>query len=128
MVIHKNAFKVWVCAAWLSVGLGAFAQPNVGIVNGVPVPAALLDQVVKNNTRQDIQDSAELRQAIRNELLIREVLAQEAVKRGLDRSEEAKNQLWLLRQNFLAELLLADHMEKNHISTCLLYTSDAADD
>jgi peptidyl-prolyl cis-trans isomerase C len=116
MMIHKNAFKAWVCAAWLSVGLGAFAQPNVGIVNGVPVPAALLDQVVKNNTRQDIQDSAELRQAIRNELLIREVLAQEAVKRGLDRSEEAKNQLWLLRQNFLAELLLADHMEKNPIS------------
>lgn len=115
-MLQKKAWKRLICAAWLTLGTGAFAQSNVGTVNGVPVPAALLEQVVKNNTRQDIQDSAELRQAIRNELLIREVLAQEAVKRGLDRSEEAKNQLWLLRQNFLAELLLAEHMEKNPIS------------
>ena len=117
MRVHQKVWQWWVCSAGVAVCLGASAQSNVGIVNGVPVPAALLEQVVKNNTRQDIQDTVELRQAIRNELLIREVLAQEAVKRGLDRSEEARNQLLLLRQNFLAELLLADHMEKNPIST-----------
>jgi peptidyl-prolyl cis-trans isomerase C len=116
MRIHTIARKAWVFAVSMAVGIGAIAQSNVGVVNGVPVPAAMLEQVVKNNTRQDIQESAELRQAIRNELLIREVLAQEAVKRGLDRSEEAKNQWLLLRQNFLAELLLSDYMEKNPIS------------
>ncbi len=116
MKVQKQGWKLVICAAWLTVGLVAYAQQNVGTVNGVSVSAALLEQVVKNNTRQDMPDSAELRQAIRNELLIREVLAQEAVKRGLDRSEEAKNQLLLLRQNFLAELLVADHMEKNPIS------------
>ena len=94
----------------------AMAQSTVGTVNGVAVPAALLEQVVKNNSKQDIKDSAELRQVIRNELIIREVLAQEAVKRGLDKTEEAKNQLILLRQNFLAELLLTEYMEKNPIS------------
>lgn len=95
----------------------AAAQPAVGSVNGVVVPGALLEQIVKNNARQDIQDTPELRQAIRNELLLREVMAQEAVKRGLDKTPESQNQLLLLRQNLLAELLLSDHLEKNPISS-----------
>lgn len=95
---------------------GVAAQPTVGSVNGVVVPGALLEQVIKNNARQDIQDTPELRQVIRKELLLREVMAQEAVKKGLDQTPEAKNQLLLLRQNFLAELLLSDYTEKTPIS------------
>ena len=69
------AWKSWVCTAWMLVLLGANAQSHVGIVNGVTVPAALLEQVVKNNERLGIQVSAELKQKIREELLIREMLA-----------------------------------------------------
>jgi peptidyl-prolyl cis-trans isomerase C len=117
MMHQPVAWKSWVCTAWMLVLLGANAQSHVGIVNGVTVPAALLEQVVKNNERLGIQVSAELKQKIREELLIREMLAQEAVRRGLDRTQEAQNQLLLLRQNYLVESLLSDLMEKNPIST-----------
>ena len=115
-MVRKNLAPWAIAVALIVMPQWAMAQSTVGTVNGVTVPAALLEQVVKNNSKQDIKDSAELRQVIRNELIIREVLAQEAVKRGLDKTEEAKNQLILLRQNFLAELLLTDYMEKNPIS------------
>lgn len=64
------------------------AQLAVATVNGVTVPATLLEQVVRNNAKQDITDTPELRQLIRNELILREVLSQEATRRGLDKTEE----------------------------------------
>lgn len=113
---QKKITKWAICTALIAMAQVVCAQSAVATVNGVEVPAALLEQVVKNNTRQDIKDTIELRQVIRNELIIREVLSQEAIKRGLDRTDESKYQLILLRQNFLAELLMADYSEKNPIS------------
>jgi peptidyl-prolyl cis-trans isomerase C len=113
---QKKIAKWAISTALIAMAQAVCAQSAVATVNGVEVPAALLEQVVKNNTRQDIKDTIELRQVIRNELIIREVLSQEASKRGLDRTEESKYQLILLRQNFLAELLMADYSEKNPIS------------
>lgn len=113
---QKKIAKWAIGTALIAMAQAVCAQSAVATVNGVEVPAALLEQVVKNNKRQDIKDTIELRQVIRNELIIREVLSQEAIKRGLDQTEESKYQLILLRQNFLAELLMADYSEKNPIS------------
>lgn len=113
----NSKVKKWLLVALLGGACQvATAQPAVATVNGVSVPAALLEHVVRNNAKQDIKDTSELRQVIRNELIIREVLSQEATRRGLDKTEEAKNQLFLLRQNYLTELLMADHLEKNPVS------------
>ena len=49
------------------------AQSVVATVNGVAIPAALLEQIVKNNANQDVKDTPELRQMIRNELIVREI-------------------------------------------------------
>jgi peptidyl-prolyl cis-trans isomerase C len=115
MMLYSKFFKT---AALLGLmGMAhAHAQSVVATVNGVAIPSALLEQIVKNNANQDVKDTPELRQVIRNELIVRELLVQEAIKSGLDQSEEAKTQLILLRQNYLAELLLADHLKKNPIS------------
>jgi peptidyl-prolyl cis-trans isomerase C len=109
--------KTWLMGAlFWGVCQVAYAQLAVATVNGVTVPATLLEQVVRNNAKQDITDTPELRQLIRNELILREVLSQEATRRGLDKTEEAKNQLTLLRQNYLVELLMNDHLGKNPVS------------
>ena len=94
----------------------AQAQTVLATVNGVAVPSTLLDLVVQNNANQDVKDSPELRLVIRNELILREVLSQEAAKMGLDQGEDFKTQLFLLRQNYLAELLIADHLKKNPVN------------
>lgn len=116
MMTQQTLSKWGASVALILLSKGGFAQPTIATVNDVAVPAVLLEQVVKNNARQDIQDTPELRQVIRNELILREVLSQEAIKKGLDKTDAAKNQWLLLRQNFLAELLISDYLEKNPVS------------
>lgn len=102
----------------LSCSLGAWAQEkipagNFAVVNSVPLSNGLLDQVLKNNAAQGVKESPELRNLVRSELIGRAALSQEAIKQGLDRQETIQLQLELLKQNFLAEALIANQMAKN---------------
>jgi len=114
-MLLKSFFKFSLLVGMLAFGQ-AQAQTVLATVNGVAVPSTLLDLVVQNNANQDVKDSPELRLVIRNELILREVLSQEAAKMGLDQGEDFKTQLFLLRQNYLAELLIADHLKKNPVN------------
>jgi peptidyl-prolyl cis-trans isomerase C len=102
-----------------STGLPAGA---VATVNGAVISKAEVDRVIARNKAQGREDTPELRAAIKDELIAREVLAQEAVKQKLDRSVEGKLQLNLARQNVLVELLLADHLSKNPITDAAIRT------
>ncbi|NDF45235.1 MAG: hypothetical protein EB125_05985 [Betaproteobacteria bacterium] len=57
--------------------LGAMAT-----VNGVVLPVKRLDQLVQVNGSQGRQDTAQLRTALKAELIARELLLQEAQRRG----------------------------------------------
>ena len=96
---------------------GAFAT-----VNGVPVPQFLIDTNVKVNVAQGQRDSPELRQVIQDELINREILAQESARLGLDKTNEAQAQWAQVRQTFLVELLLNDYMARNPIPEATLKT------
>lgn len=85
-------------------------------VNGVAIPSALLENNVKLNVSQGQKDSPELRNALKEELISRELVSQDAQKRNLDKTEEAKDQLAQIRQNFLIELALGDYLKKNPIT------------
>lgn len=108
----------------LTFGLSAQAQTTVdkvptgsfAVVNSVPLSNSLLEQIVKNNAAQGVKDSPELRNVIRGELIGRAVLSQEAVKIGLDKQDSSLAQLELIKQNFLAEMLLAEHLSKNPLT------------
>lgn len=96
---------------------GAFAT-----VNGVAVPQSLIDTNVKVNIAQGQKDSPELRQVIQDELVNREILAQESARLGLDKTTEAQAQWAQVRQTFLVELLLNDYMARNPITDATLKT------
>ena len=96
---------------------GAFAT-----VNGVPVPQSLIDTNVKVNVAQGQKDSPELRQVIQDELVNREILAQESARLGLDKTTEAQAQWAQVRQTFLVELLLNDYMARNPIPEATVKT------
>lgn len=96
---------------------GAFAT-----VNGVPVPQSLVDTNVKVNVAQGQKDSPELRQVIQDELVNREILAQESTRLGLDKTTEAQAQWAQVRQTFLVELLLNDYIARNPIPDATLKT------
>ncbi|MEN6586580.1 MAG: peptidyl-prolyl cis-trans isomerase [Sulfuricella sp.] len=56
--------------------------PAAARVNGIPIPMARFDDALRLAIAQGKPDTPELRTAIRNQLIAREVFRQEAVKRG----------------------------------------------
>lgn len=75
-------------------------------VNGVVIPKALLDFTLKGVVERGQTESAFLFKEVREELINLELLAQEALRRGLDRSAEAQSQLYQAHQQVLSKLLM----------------------
>ena len=97
------------------VALPSFAQ-NVATVNGKPIPAAKVDQVVKQVVAQGkATDSPQLRDAIKKDLIGREVLIQEADKQGIGNRPEVKNAIDNARQSIIINAMLADYVKKNPV-------------
>lgn len=89
--------------------------PNgvIATVNGTAIPQSLLDQSVQASQKQGQKDSPELRQAIKNELIGREVVAQEAIRLNLDKTPTAQQQFAQLKQNFLIDLAVIDYLNQH---------------
>lgn len=90
----------------------ADAPKPLATVNGVKLGTELLDVLVSNALAQGATDSVDLRNRLRNELIAREVLAQEARKQGLDKEPAIKAQMALQQNAFLSEVLVAKQSEK----------------
>ncbi|NNG25799.1 peptidylprolyl isomerase [Telluria aromaticivorans] len=97
------------------VAAPAFAQ-NVATVNGKPIPAAKVDQMVKQVVAQGrATDSPQLRDAIKKDLIGREVLIQEADKQGVGGRADVKAAIDNARQSIIINAMLADYVKKNPI-------------
>src|SRR5665647_545000 len=108
-------------ALGLCGGLPAYAESKLpsgvtATVNGAAVSSLFYEQIIKANIAQGAKDTPEMRQVIKDEVIAREVLAQESIRLGLDKTPQAMDQLALFRQNYLVDLLLKDHAEKNPVA------------
>lgn len=103
------------CGLVLAMATATQAQ-NLAVVNGVPVPSSRADQLFQEyNARQPVpkEHHERLRSEIRNELINREVLAQEAKRQGLQTSKEYKELLDMARQTILVKMLFKKFQEEN---------------
>lgn len=98
-------------AAWAQLPTGAVAS-----VNGVTLSQSTLDKLVQTGTAQGQKDTPQLRQNIKADLIARELLLQEANRRGLDKREGVQQALATLQQNFMVDLLINDHLSQNPIA------------
>jgi peptidyl-prolyl cis-trans isomerase C len=97
------------------VAAPVFAQ-NIATVNGKSIPSAKVDQIVKQVVAQGKQaDSPQLREAIKKDLIGREVLIQEADKQGFATRPEVKAALENARQSIIINAMLADYVKKNPV-------------
>jgi peptidyl-prolyl cis-trans isomerase C len=101
-------------ALFVSAALPAMAQ-NLAVVNGKPVPSSRADIMVKQMAAQGQQDTPELRAMVKDELINREILIQEADKLGLGTQADVKAQVEIARQSILIRALVADFLKKNPI-------------
>jgi peptidyl-prolyl cis-trans isomerase C len=96
----------------------AKAAPSAGkiVVNGVNIPQARFDAMAKELESQGHADSPERTQAIKEELINREVLAQAAKKRGIDKEPDVQMQMEMARQAVLVRALFENEMKAHPIS------------
>ena len=92
--------------------LAAQAQ-NVAIVNGKAVPKARLTTLMQQASRAGQPIAPEMEARARDEVVLREIFAQEAEKKGIAATPDFKAQLELLRQTVLIRELFADYQKKH---------------
>ncbi len=112
----KTATVVALSLAGALVILASHAEDsaNIAVVNGVPISQARMDYVIKAQLQQGQQkDTPEFRQQVRDVLITREVLAQEAIKKGLDKTPEVQTQLDMAKQEFLIRAYFDDFIKNN---------------
>jgi peptidyl-prolyl cis-trans isomerase C len=109
----KNT-RYWVLLAACAAA-PAFAQ-NIAVVNGTPIPKSRADALVQQLVAQGQQDSPHLEQAVREELINREILMQEAARRGLPSRPDVKAQVAVAQQTVVLRALIEDFVKTNQPS------------
>ena len=101
-------------AALLAAAPALWAQ-NAAVVNNKPIPKAKVDEFVQALVAQGRPDTPELRAAVREELIARELFVQEAERKGLARNADVQRQLDAARQQILIQALVRDYVKSNPI-------------
>jgi peptidyl-prolyl cis-trans isomerase C len=97
--------------------VGAVQAQNVAVVNGKPVPKSRVDTLMIQATRGGQQPvTPEIEARVRDEVVLREIFAQEAEKRGIPATADYRTQLELARQTILIRGLFEDFRKKNPVT------------
>jgi peptidyl-prolyl cis-trans isomerase C len=94
------------------VAAPAFAQ-NVAVVNGTAIPKSRADALISQLVKQGQQDTPQLHQAVRDELVNREILMQEAVREGVPSRPDVKAQVAVAQQTVVLRAMIEDFAAKN---------------
>ncbi len=94
----------------------AAAKDAVARVNGVPVPKARMEAMLQQQQARGTPVNEQTRAMVRDELVNREIVAQEAVKTGLAKSSEVQTQIDLARQEILVGAYIREWLRKHPIT------------
>jgi peptidyl-prolyl cis-trans isomerase C len=106
-----SASLIALTAAFATAPASAADKP-VATVNGKTIPASRAELRLANLIAQGRENSPELQAAVREELVRLEVLAQESLKKGMDKKSDVKAQLDFARQQVLIGAYLNDYATK----------------
>jgi peptidyl-prolyl cis-trans isomerase C len=94
--------------------------PAAAIVNGTPISQRAVDMMAKQGANSRRPDTPESRKAIIDNLTLQMVVAQEAVRKGLDKTPEVAEQLDAIRQSVLANAYVQDYIKNNPVTDDML--------
>ncbi|HEX4330618.1 MAG TPA: peptidyl-prolyl cis-trans isomerase [Usitatibacter sp.] len=90
------------------------------VVNGVTIPQSRIDAMNRELTAQGQPDTPERQKAVKDELVNREVLVQEAQRRGIDKNRDVAAQMEMARQAVLVRALFEQEVKNNPITDAQL--------
>ncbi len=94
----------------------AAREGSIATVNGVAVPRSRAEFMLLQQQARGTPDNEQTRSMIRDELVNREVIAQEAQKAGMAKSAEVQVQLDVARQEIIVGAFLREWVRKNPIT------------
>ena len=127
MILKRSPIALLAAFGLLAVGMSyaqdskapaaapAAAKPPKITVNGVTIPASRFAIMTQQAAGQGQADNPQVQAQIKDNLIKGEVVAQEAMKAGMDKSPEVMDQLDFVKQQLLVRAYVADYMKKNPI-------------
>lgn len=117
--------KITQIAAALAIGasisISAVAADKTFVkVNGASISQNIADAFIAEQKAKGAPDSPELRNAVREELIRRELLLQEAKKTGLDKKPDIAAQAEAAKQAILIRSYVQEYVKKNPIQDAQL--------
>ncbi|MCX7217840.1 MAG: peptidylprolyl isomerase [Burkholderiales bacterium] len=101
---------------------GASASPAAvaATVNGTAISQKQVEMILKQQASQGMPDNAESRKMIIDNLAMQLIVAQEAAKKGLDKTPDVADQLEMIKQSVLADAYVQDYMKANTVTDEML--------
>ncbi len=94
--------------------------PVAATVNGVAISQKQVEMILKQQAAQGMPDNAESRKMIIDNLSLQIILAQDATKKGLEKTPEVANQLEMVKQSVLAQAYVQDYVKTNPVTDAML--------
>ena len=95
-------------------------SPTVATVNGKAITQRTIDMIAAQGAGSGRPDTPESRKAIIDQMALQMVVAEEAVKKGLDKTPEVAEQLEAIRQSVLANAYVQDFIKTNTVTDDML--------
>jgi peptidyl-prolyl cis-trans isomerase C len=111
----KRSLQALAATALLAAAPWSLAQ-NVAIVNGKAVPLARVEALAQQVAASGRPVDDQVREQLKEEVILREIFMQEAQKRGIGATDDYKNQMELARQTIMIRTLFADYQKKNPVT------------
>ncbi|MFZ6748925.1 foldase protein PrsA [Undibacterium sp. Ren11W] len=105
-----------------TVAAGTSASPAAvaATVNGTAISQKQVEMILKQQASQGMPDNAESRKLIIDNLAMQLIVAQEAAKKGLDKTPEVVDQLEMIKQSVMADAYVQDYMKTNTVTDAML--------
>jgi peptidyl-prolyl cis-trans isomerase C len=114
MKLFPSRLAISLLAGFLA--LPAAAADSIAKVNGVAIPAARAEAMLAEQRAQGAPDSPQLQDAVREELVRREVLSQAAGGKGLDKKTDVQAQMEMAKQAILIRAYLQEFVKNNPVT------------
>ncbi len=91
-------------------------SPAAATVNGKAISQRTVDMLVEQSAASGRPDSPETRKGIIDQLALQMLLADEAVKKGLDKTPDVMEEIEVMQQSALASAFVQDYIKNNPVS------------
>jgi peptidyl-prolyl cis-trans isomerase C len=122
MTLMKSGILLAGAASLLALGAcnPALDAPSKGVVvatvNGKPITQRTVDLLMKQSAATGRPDTPESRKAMIDQIAFQMVVAEEAVKKGLDKTPEVAEQIEAIKQSVLANAYVQDLIKNAPVS------------